>query len=38
MMMASAALHKRLGVKAKFVSVEQDSDKRLCDIDFHLME
>jgi hypothetical protein len=38
MMMASAALHKRLGVKAKFVSVEQDFDKRLCDIDFHLME
>jgi len=38
MMMASAALHKRLGKKAKFVGIEQDMDKRLCDIDFKLME
>lgn len=38
MMMASAALHKRLGKKAKFVSIEQEDDKRLCDIDFHLMD
>jgi hypothetical protein len=37
MMMASAALHKRLGKKAKFVSIEQDIDKRICDIDFHMM-
>jgi SHS2 domain-containing protein len=36
MMMASAALHKRLGKKARFVSIEQDMDKRICDIDFHL--
>jgi hypothetical protein len=35
--MASAALHKRLGKKAKFVSIEQDTDKRICDIDFHMM-
>lgn len=38
MMMASAALHKRLGKKAKFVSIEQDLDKRVCDIDFHVIE
>ncbi|MBN1180456.1 MAG: hypothetical protein JXD18_14695 [Anaerolineae bacterium] len=38
MMMAAAALHKRLGRKAKFVSIEQDLEKRLCDIDFHLMD
>jgi hypothetical protein len=38
MMMASAALHKRLGVKARFVGIEQDMDNRICDIDFHLME
>lgn len=38
MMMASAALHKRMGVKAKFVDIQQDMDKRLCDIDFKLME
>jgi hypothetical protein len=38
MMMASAALHKRLGKKGKFVSIEQDMDKRICDIDFHLVE
>jgi hypothetical protein len=38
MMMASAALHKRLGKKAKFLSIEQDMDKRLCDIDFRLRD
>jgi hypothetical protein len=38
MMMASAALHKRLGRKARFVSIEQDTEKHICDIDFHLME
>ncbi len=38
MMMASAALHKRLGRKAKFISIEQDEEKRICDIDFHLMD
>ena len=38
MMMASAALHKRLGKKAKFLSIEQDMDKRLCDIDFRLKD
>jgi hypothetical protein len=38
MMMASAALHKRMGVKAKFVDIHQDMDKRLCDIDFEIME
>jgi hypothetical protein len=37
MMMASAALHKRLGKKAKFVSLDQDKDNRVCDIDFHMM-
>ena len=37
MMMASAALHKRLGKKAKFVGIKQDDDKRICDIDFHLV-
>ena len=38
MMMASAALHKRLGRKARFVGLEQDMDKRLCDIDFHMLD
>ena len=38
MMMASAALHKRLGRKAKFISIEQETDKRLCDIDFKLLD
>jgi hypothetical protein len=38
MMMASAALHKRLGVKARFVEIEQDFDNRICDVDFELLE
>ena len=37
MMMASAALHKRLHKKAKFVKLDQDLEKRVCDIDFHLL-
>ncbi|MBN1666766.1 MAG: hypothetical protein JW862_06745 [Anaerolineales bacterium] len=36
MMIAEAALHKRLGKKAHFVGITQDDDKRLCDIDFHI--
>jgi hypothetical protein len=38
MMMASAALRKRLGKKAKFVGIEQDKAKFACDIDFHIIE
>lgn len=38
MMMASAALRKRLGRRAQFVSIEQDDAKRICDIDFHLYD
>jgi hypothetical protein len=38
MMMASAALHKRLGKKAKFVGITQQDENRVCDIDFHLIE
>jgi hypothetical protein len=38
MMMASAALHKRLGMKSKFVSLDQDTENRVCDIDFKLSE
>ena len=38
MMMASAALHKRLGVKAKFVEIKQDMETRMCDIDYELLE
>jgi hypothetical protein len=38
MMMASAALHKRLGKKAKFVSLDQDYENRICDIDFRMIE
>ena len=38
MMIASAALHKRLGRKARFVGITQDMDKRICDIDFHLLD
>ncbi|MBN1260243.1 MAG: hypothetical protein JXB35_06140 [Anaerolineae bacterium] len=37
MMMASAALHKRLGRKAKLVKVEQDIENRTCDVDFKLL-
>jgi len=37
MMIAEAALHKRLGKKAHFVGVKYDNEKRQCDIDFHLV-
>jgi hypothetical protein len=38
MMMASAALHKRQGVKAHLVGVTFDEENRVCDIDFRLPE
>ena len=38
MMIAEAALHKRLGKRAKFVGITQDKEKHICDIDFHLMD
>ncbi len=38
MMMASTALRKRLGVKRKFVSLDQETDKHICNIHFQLME
>lgn len=37
MMMASAALHKRLGRKCRFKEIRQDMDKRICDIDIELV-
>lgn len=36
MMIAEAALHKRLGKKAHFVGITHDEAKKVCDIDFHL--
>jgi SHS2 domain-containing protein len=38
MMMASAALRKRSGRKARFVGITQDTKKKTCDIDFHLFD
>jgi hypothetical protein len=38
MMMAEAALHKRLGRKPKFVGITQDREKHICDIDFHMLD
>jgi hypothetical protein len=38
MMMASAALRKRLGTKARFVDIEQDMDNRICNVKFKLLE
>ncbi len=38
MMMATAALRKRLGKRAKFVGIEQDLETRTCDIDFVLLD
>lgn len=38
MMIAEAALHKRLGKKARFVGITQNKEKRSCDIDFHLVD
>jgi len=37
MMMAEAALHKRLGKRAHFVGIQFDKEKHVCDIDFHMM-
>lgn len=37
MMMASAALHKRLGKKCRLKEIRQDDSKRLCDIDIELI-
>jgi len=37
MMMASAALHKRLGRKVRFMKIVQDQDKRTCEIDLELV-
>jgi len=37
MMIAEAALHKRLGKKAHFVGITQDDAKKICDIDFHMI-
>jgi hypothetical protein len=37
MTLATAALRKRLGLKARFVSIEQEMDKRICDIEFELL-
>lgn len=36
MMIAEAALHKRLGKKAHFHGITQDDEKRICDIDFRI--
>jgi hypothetical protein len=38
MMITEAALHKRLGKKAHFVGIKQDDSKKLCDIDFHMLD
>lgn len=38
MMIAEAALHKRLGKRARFVGITQDKDKHICDIDFHMVD
>jgi len=38
MMMASTALHKRLGVRRKFVSLDQEMDEHICHVHFQLME
>jgi hypothetical protein len=38
MMIARAALDKRLGKKAHFVKITQDDGKKLCDIDLHLLD
>ena len=34
MMMASASLRKRLGMKSKFTGINQDTDKQICHITF----
>lgn len=38
MMMATAALRKRLGRRAKFVGITQEPESRVCDIDFVMLE
>jgi hypothetical protein len=38
MMIASAALRKRLGKRARFVGITHDMEKRACDIDFHMLD
>jgi hypothetical protein len=35
--LATAALRRRLGIKARFNSLNQDMDKRICDIKFDLL-
>ena len=37
MMIAEAALHKRLGRKARYLKITQDKEKRICDIDLELI-
>jgi hypothetical protein len=37
MTMASAALHRRLGLKSKFIQFDQDVPNRICDIHFKMM-
>ncbi len=36
MMMASASLRERLGMKSKFTGIEQDKDKHICKIAFKM--
>jgi len=38
MTIASSALRKRLGRKARFDQLVQDMDKQICNIDFHLLD
>lgn len=38
MMIAEAALTKRLGKHAKFIGITQDIEKRACDIDLHMID
>lgn len=38
MMIAEAALRKRLGRKAKFMGIHFDHEKRMMDIDFHMYD
>ncbi|NOZ95666.1 MAG: hypothetical protein GXP47_13155 [Acidobacteria bacterium] len=37
MMMARAALHKRLGKKARLIGIKHDAEKRSCEIDIELV-
>lgn len=38
MMIAEAAMRKRLGKRAKFMGITQDTEKHICDIDLHMIE